>query len=623
MCGILGLVSGTGTPSAERFGEALATLEHRGPDDSGTWSDVTADGLRIVLGHRRLSILDLSELGHQPMVSPRSGAVIVYNGEVYNFAEVRQDLEAAGYEFRSQCDTEVVLAAYDHWGPDCLGRLNGMFAIAIYDPKRRTLFLARDRIGIKPVYYCHTAGKFAFGSELTSLTALKEFPVRLRAELIPEFFAYKYYPRDLTPLEGHFKLRPGHYLVYDIGTDRTRIERYWDPFAAYAKPKLPADEEELAARLEALLLDAVTKRLISDVPLGAFLSGGIDSSLVVALMARASPGNVRTFSIGFTVPEMDEAPFAKRVSEHLGTTHEQQYVSPEGLEKALMAAADLYDEPFADSSCIPTDVLCQMTRKHVTVALSGDGGDEMYCGYTRYRRAEQYMRWRRLPAAIRAVGVRLFRAFGNHRHRIWARLLSQPNLADFYSHQVAPRTPGLLNVNPERLVGDESAAEAMRRLPAADWRHVPLVSDLISYLPEDLLTKLDRASMGVALEARVPLLDHRVVEFSARVPMDLKYRDGTTKYLMRKILSKYVPRELWERPKKGFGIPLARWFRRELKPWMYDTLLAKTAWMADMIRRDAVERILADHCAGRANHALLIWALINWRLWQKRMGLAG
>jgi len=622
MCGILGFVGPSGKLPAHVFDLALGLLAHRGPDARGTWSQAVGNDREVLLGHTRLSILDLSDLGHQPMVSPRTGATIVYNGEVYNFLELRRQLEAEGYQFRSQCDTEVVLAAYDRWGCSCVEHLNGMFAIAIYDPIRRQVMLARDRVGIKPVYYAQANGRLVFGSELTAVLALKQVDVELRPDAAAEYFAYNCFPRDTTPLLHHHKLRPGFCLLYDIDRETTTVNRYWDALDGYAQPPWSGDEQELADRLEALWLDAVKIRLISDVPLGTFLSGGIDSSLVTALMTRVAGGTVKTFTIGFSLPEMDEAPFARKIAEHLGTEHHEQYVTPAGLEEAMVRAVDLYDEPFADSSCIPTAVLSEMTRKHVTVALSGDGGDELHYGYVRYLRTSQYRMFSRLPGLVRRPVVALLRRSSSSRHRQWAKVLEAADLATFYSRQIAPRKDDLVVHPLSSLVGDQGAADAQARLPASSWREVPPAADLIGYLPDDLLVKVDRASMGVALEVRVPLLDYRAVEFCSRIPTHMKYRNGITKCLMRRILGKYVPPELWQRPKRGFAIPIATWFRQELRPWLLDTLTGRWDWTVGQIRREHVERLIQLHLDGRGNHSAVLWALVSWRHWVHKVGLS-
>ena len=621
MCGILGHITRTDERSLGRFRAALDRLAHRGPDDHGVYSEKVRDDLVVHLGHRRLSILDLSELGHQPMRSPRSGSHITFNGEVYNFLELRRELEAKGYSFRSNCDTEVILAAYDEWGAGCFARFNGMFAIGIYDPRTRQLLLGRDRLGIKPLYYVHQGDTFGFASELTALTALRAVDLELNPAALADYFALGYFPCDSTPLVNYAKLLPGRHLTYDIDRREIRIERFWDALDAYSAPGFSGSESEAVERSEQLLRKSVERRLIADVPLGAFLSGGIDSSLVVALMTQVSSQQVKTFTIGFTEPAMDEAPYAKAIAEHLGTEHHELYVSPKGLEETLVKTASMYDEPFADSSSIPTSILSQMTRQHVTVALSGDGGDELFAGYTRYRRAEVYRKFMVLPKPARRVLAAMLRIAPHFRPRGWAHVLESRDLADMYTRLVSSRFDDLVHSPSGRLVGDRTAREVLQRLGVRNWEKLPGATDLMSYLPEDLLTKVDRASMDVALEVRVPVLDHEFVEFAATLPHHMKYSAGTSKRVLRKILARHVPPHLWERPKRGFAIPLATWFRKELRPWLEDSLTSNWNWTFDVIDKDRARRIIASHLDGSGSYPAALWAFLSWKHWAQKVGL--
>lgn len=621
MCGILG-ISGARDLSIEGFERALDLLKHRGPDDRGVSRKLLPGGERLWLGHTRLSILDLSEQGHQPMVSPRTGATIVYNGEVYNFLEIREELEAKGYRFRSNCDTEVILAAYDEWGKDCLQRFNGMFAFCIHDQRSNTLFLSRDRVGIKPLYYFQRGTRFGFSSELHALMALHQCEPELDPKAVAGYFQSSYFPRETTPLKRYFKLLPGHWLLYDLDNHAATIEQYWDPIEIYSRPKFTEDEEELADRLEALLLDSVKKRTISDVPLGAFLSGGIDSSLVVALLCRVQPaGAVKTFSIGVTAPEMDEAPFARKIAHHLGTEHHEEYVTPDNLKDVVWANSH-YDEPFADYSSIPTSVISRIIRKDVTVALSGDGGDELHFGYTGYPRWSLFQRFFKLPRALRAsivLGLWLSPVF---LHRHWSRTLGAcRDVGEFYCHGCTPNGAERIMPAVEVARSDPTALEALRRIPGDDWREIPLAVDLAVKLPGDYLTKVDRASMGNSLEVRVPFLDHRFVEFSAQLPVDMKYRNGSSKYLLKKVLARHVPRELFERPKMGFSVPLGQWFRQDMKNWVAELLTESREWTFDLIDYDGVVDLLARHQRGQIDATYTIWALISWRLWVEKVRL--
>jgi len=621
MCGILGFVGKREGFNPETFGKALDMIRHRGPDDSGVHHQTTVGGVHLAMGHRRLAILDLSALGRQPMTSPRTGAIIVYNGEVYNFAEIRTQLEALGFAFKSSCDTEVILAAYDQWGKDCISRFNGMFALAVYDPKRRRMLLARDRIGIKPLYYYCRDSTLAFSSELTALLKMGVTPVNIVPESLADFFGYGYFPGSSTPLADHHKLRPGHLMEFELDSGKLSIERYWNPNEFFADTELDEDPDDLTDRLEDLLTDSIEKRMISDVPLGAFLSGGIDSSLVVSLMNKIAPGRVKTFSIGFSVPEKDEAPFAKKIADHLGTEHHELYVTPKNLEDLIPEVAAMHDEPFADRSCVPTAILSKMTREHVTVALSGDGGDELFFGYPIYRRAERFMKFRKLPSFVRA-GVRsLLSIAPTARLRRWSKLLQCSNIGEFFARQSSYRAADLVPHRPGGLEWDIMARQVQDAFADGEWRRVPPAIDVSSYLPDDLLVKIDRASMAVALEARVPLLDHRFVELAARVPHEMKFRNNTTKLPLRTILARYVPRDLWERPKMGFGIPLGKWFRKELKSWMMDELTGNFDWTLGVINRDRAERFIKDHLSGSFDYSRFIWSFLAIKTWAGRVGL--
>lgn len=599
----------------------LDLMVHRGPDDSGVEILSTNDDQVVALGHRRLAILDLSEMGHQPMRSPRTGTIVVFNGEIYNFLEIRKKLQDRGYTFRSNSDTEVILAAYDEWGKNCFNEFNGMFAICLYNPKTRSVLLCRDRVGIKPLYYLLNGNCLAFGSELIPLLALKVVPPELNENAQRDYFAYGYFPGELTPLHGYRKLLPGHMIEYSLNDQQCTINQYWSAIDAFNAPLLDGSEEELTDLLESLLLDSIQHQMISDVPIGAFLSGGIDSATVTALMAKVSPGNIKTFTIGFSVPEWDEAPFAKKIANHLGTEHHEMYVSPKGLEQVVSSALSVYDEPFADTSSIPTLLLSQLTRKHVTVALSGDGGDELFYGYTRYRRASQFHQFSRLPLGVRKAISGLLGKFPSHRMQGWSYVLVGSNIAEHYMRQLNWRLPALIRGECP-LEGEKIIKEVYHNLKSSDWHNLPPLADLLMYLPSDILTKVDRASMAVSLETRVPILDHRVVEFAGKLGQKFKYHNGGGKYLLRKVLSRHVPSVLWERPKRGFAIPLQNWFRNELREWVNDELLGETDWTLGVVNRELASKLVLDHFSGKADNSAVIWAFICWKNWTQRAGLA-
>ncbi|MCH7910887.1 MAG: asparagine synthase (glutamine-hydrolyzing), partial [Candidatus Hydrogenedentes bacterium] len=603
MCGIAGFLAPTSLGE-----DARATLEqmtkrivHRGPDDAGHWLDQDAG---VALGHRRLAIIDLSLAGHQPMTSHSGRYVIVYNGEIYNYREIRIDLEAigTGTNWRGHSDTEVLLAAIDHWGvEETLVRLNGMFAFALWDRKERHLYLARDRLGEKPLYYGQSGNIFLFGSELKALTAHPIFRGEVDREALALylFMRHKYIPSPWSIWKGIRKLLPAHYLVVrDGGRQVGELKCYWN-FATVAEKgagdPLP-DDPDLEDRLDKVLREAVASRMKADVPLGVLLSGGIDSSTVAALMQAQSSRPVKTFSIGFDEESHNEAFHARAVAAHLGTDHTELYVSP---EHALAVVTDLptyWDEPFADSSQIPTYLVCEMARQHVTVSLTGDGGDELFGGYKRYVLAMRLWRYlnlfperaRRLLAelgrspAFAAVMDAMTRllppsrrhlALGTHLPKV-SQLLMATSQEDLYrkllSHWKYPSNVVLAAVEPEILLTELALFD--RSLPFPDFRQKMMYVDTLTYLPDDILVKVDRASMAVSLEARVPFLDHRVVEFAWRVPVNRKFRRGKGKQILRDILHRYVPRSLVDRPKLGFRVPIESWLRGPFKDCAEDLL---------------------------------------------------
>jgi asparagine synthase (glutamine-hydrolysing) len=640
VCGIAGFLDASAAASAaaatacvEAMNRAIA---HRGPDDSGTFVDAEAG---VALGHRRLSIIDLSPLGHQPMTSADSRYVITYNGEVYNFAELRAELVARGHRFRGGSDTEVMLAAFVAWGVEpAVKRFVGMFAIGLWDRQMRTLHLIRDRIGVKPLYWCRHNGVLLFGSELKALMAHPAFRAEIDVEAAAAFVRYSYVPTPATIFRDVQKLAPGSILTVQAG-EAPRIAPYWrlrDAVAGGARHPA-ADETEAADALESILRDSVRGRMIADVPLGAFLSGGIDSSTVVALMQAQSNRKVRTFSIGFREPGYDEAQHAKAVAAHLGTDHTELYVSPREAMDVVPHLPEWFDEPFADSSQIPTYLVSAMTRKHVTVALSGDGGDELFAGYPRYHMVDKV--WRRLGKAPKGLRNALGAAFGTMPEPLLDRLFA------LVPAQMRPLNPGsklhrlaaLLAAPTADTLAIESAAiwpDERGLIPAstgacrlrAEADLADLVPDTVSrmqyhdtltYLPDDILTKVDRCSMAVALEAREPMLDHRLVEFAWTLPPGFKFDDTQSKRLLRQVLYRYVPRKLVERPKMGFSIPLAAWLRGDLRGWA-DDLLSPARLGADGIFDAREVRLLWDqHQSGAANREHVLWNVLMFQAWKR------
>ncbi len=641
MCGITGLWDFAAATSADELRRLTSvmsdSLHHRGPDDGGVWIDEAAG---LGLGQRRLSIVDLSPAGHQPMVSACGRFVIVYNGEVYSHEEMRPELIARGICFRGHSDTEVILEAVAAWGiAATVKRLIGMFAIALWDRQERTLTLIRDRLGIKPVYWRLADGRLLFGSELKALRAETSWRPEIDQQAVSCYLRHNYVPAPRTIYQGVHKLEPGRFLTIRAGAEPVETQ-YWDARAvtrAGIATPFTLSDTELTDQLEALLKDAVGRRMIADVPLGAFLSGGIDSSLVVALMQAQSASRVRSFSIGFEEAGFDEAPHAKAVAAHLGTEHTELYVSSAHALETIPRLAEWYDEPFADSSQIPTFLVSEMTRRHVTVALSGDGGDELFAGYNRYFLGARL--WRKLgwiPVPARRAVAELIQAVPVSGWDRLARLLPR---------RLAPPQPGDKARKFAEILGLSDAGAVYRRL-VSQWEHperllpgvtephgplwdealareVPdLVTrmqllDILTYLPDDILTKVDRASMAVALEARVPILDHRVVEFAAHLPLEARIRDGQGKWLLRQVLDRYVPRALIERPKMGFGIPIDSWLRGPLREWS-ESLLDPASLAEAGLDAAPIRQIWQDHLSGSRNWQYRIWTILMLQAWRKR-----
>jgi len=643
MCGLAGFWHPDSTsPEAalhDAAGRMTDAIAHRGPDDRGTWADADAG---VVLGFRRLAILDLSPTGHQPMLSPDGRYVVVFNGEIYNYQDLRVELEGHGARFRGTSDTEVMLAGIARWGAAAtFTRLWGMFAIVLWDRHDRTLWIARDRLGKKPLYYGWAGGTFLFGSELKALRAHPACPTRVSPQALASFLRFAYVPSPHCIYEGLHKLLPGSYAIIRDG--QATVTRYWDPravaTAGAAHPSL-LDDESAIDELDGLLRDATRRRMIADVPLGAFLSGGIDSSAVVALMQAGSAQAVRTFTIGFAEGGYDEAKDAAAVAAHLGTTHTALYVTPEEARAVIPQLADIYDEPFADSSQIPTFLVAQMARRDVTVALSGDGGDEVFGGYNRYlwaprlaAQAAAYPGWARrgvgralagvAPSTWDAVG-RLVgggasaamgqRALGDKMHKLGT-ALSAASADELYLSLVSqwqrPPLAGAVAEHP-LLLRDASLQAAA---PAFVDRM--MLADTMTYLPDDILVKVDRATMAVSLEGRAPLLDHRVVEWAWRQPRSRRIRAGQGKWALRQVLRRYVPDALIDRPKSGFAVPVHAWLRGPLRAWA-DDLLSEASLRDSLLDAALVGRAWREHLAGRANHLPQLWTVLMWQAWRAR-----
>lgn len=611
-------------------------LQHRGPDDAGEWHDLYSG---VWLGHRRLAILDLSPAGHQPMLSHSERYVIVFNGEVFNFSELRKELEVTGTCFAGHSDTEVMLAAIEAWGLQAaLERFVGMFAFALWDREVQSLTLVRDRLGIKPLYYASANGQFAFASELQALAPLAWIDAEIDGQALADYLRYLCVPAPLTILRGVRKLEPGTLLVWCRG--ELKLEHYWrlkkSVHAGLENP-LRLDVAEAADELEMRLREAIALRMRSDVPYGAFLSGGVDSSLVTALMSQLSAQPLSTFTIGFSDGSHDESAHARAVAAYLGTRHHEEILEADTVAALIDEVAALHDEPFADGSSFPTYLLCRFARRYVTVALSGDGGDELYGGYPRYFWAGRIQRWRArlgplgtrlLAGALNAVPDRVWDGPVNRlsagryagAHGLGARVR---RFADYLA--IDPRRADIEMIaawtDPDSIIARPHGPPSDRYAdwPGLGWAEQMMAVDQANYLPDDILTKVDRASMAVSMEVRVPMLDHRLVEWSWRLPRALKFSGAGDrgKLLLRELLYRYVPKTLIERPKMGFGMPMAQWLRGPLRTWA-DELLSEGALAASGLLKPApVRKVWLEHLAGE-NRLPQLWTVLMLQLWHAR-----
>ncbi len=624
MCGIVGIVRREGqSADAGVLAQMCDAIRHRGPDEEGSY---VKD--RIGLAMRRLAIIDIRG-GQQPIHNEDCTAWIVFNGEIYNYQSLRASLERLGHKFYTDSDTEAIIHAYEEYGAECPTHLRGMFAFAIWDDRTGELFLARDRVGKKPLLYTDTGNQLIFASEFSALLKHPDISREVNTEAIDKYLSFMCVPAPLTAFRGIKKLEPGHTLRYkQDGT--IEIKRYWLPDF---NTKLHINEEEAGRRAIELLREAVRIRLISEVPLGAFLSGGIDSSAVVALMSEESSAPVKTFSIGFEEQDFSELHHARRIAEHFGADHHEFIVRPDALE-VLPTLVEHYGEPYADSSAIPTYYVAKETRRHVTVALNGDGGDESFAGYERYAAMRIAEAYHKLPNALRKTFIE--RAFEwmpapeNSRHRLrrakrfmeaaslpkverylrWVSAFDADDKSELYTDDFRHRTNAMSGV--------ECLAPWFAKANGAGIVDATLLTDMMTYLPNDLLVKVDIASMAVSLEARSPFLDHKVIEFAASLPEKYKLRGLSTKYLLKRVLEKLLPAENLNRRKMGFGVPIGHWLRAEMQPFLRETLLSEKSLGRNLFKPEVVKQLIEQHTRGERDHATKLWTLLMLELWFER-----
>lgn len=652
MCGITGCIIPAQSVSQENLTfwtrNATSALRHRGPDDGGVWIDSKAG---IGLGHRRLSIIDVSSHGHQPMVSHDGRFVMTYNGEIYNFQELRSALEANSVPFRGHSDTEVLLAGIVNWGlEETLQRTNGMFALALWDRSRRSLHLARDRFGQKPLYYGWAGKFFIFGSSLAALRQYPDYQREIDRDAVALLLRHSNIPAPYTIYKNSWKLVPGTSLKLGENELNTQNlpepKQYWSAeraaLDASDKPIPTSSGEAIVDSLDTILKTAIRKCMVSDVPLGAFLSGGIDSSIVVSIMQTQAKNSVKTFTIGFTDTQYDEAQYANKIAQYLNTEHTDLYVTAQDAQRVIPKLPDIYDEPFADSSQIPTYLVSKLASQQVRVCLSGDGGDELFGGYNRYTWSRNLqLAINSVPLSIRAWGARNLRQVPPH---FWDWIYSK-------TPPYAPQNSRLTQLGDKLYklaeVIDASTKEEMYWRLISQWKYPeevlldareyqtrtnqwdswPAMSsftqqmmmlDTIQYLPDDILVKLDRASMSVGLEARAPLLDHSVFEFAWALPEELKIQNGAGKWIVKKLLERYIPRHLFDRPKMGFGVPIGHWLRNDLREWAEDLLLSPKLTNDGFFQNDVVNRIWSEHLTGKKNHQHVLWPLLMFQAWLAR-----
>jgi len=635
MCGVVGFVSNK--REEESLREMLKIQSHRGPDANGIYID---EKYGLHLGHNRLSIQDVSSHANQPFYSECQEFIIIFNGEVYNFQDIKKELLELNHTFVSSSDTEVILYAYKEWGIDAVEKFIGMFAFAIYDLKKAKLFIVRDRAGVKPLYYTQQEDSFLFSSELKSFSLYPTFQKEINREIIPFYFQFAYIPAPHTIYQNCYKLEAGHYLEYDLEQKSFEKHKYWDINDYYLMDKIEKSEEEILEELEVLLKDACQLRMVSDVPVGVFLSGGYDSSTVASLLQQNSEEKINTFTIGFEEKEFNEAEHAKKIANYLGTNHTEYYCTQEDMLNLIEQIPLYFDEPFADASALPTMVVSQLAKKDVTVALSADGGDESFFGYSKYFAIEKM---RRLQASRpKKLVLKLLLSLLNEKRVVWLNGLlpqsqQQTNIVNKFqkfksmlksqsysetfiraSSKVSPEFLEQSLVMGRYKSFDKTFFKEFETLKEEDFSDQMMAVDYKTFMADDVLTKVDRATMSVSLEGREPLLDHRIAEYMARIPLELKYREKKGKYLLRKVLNRYLPIEMTDRPKSGFSIPLKKWLLNELRERALEALKSPILLEDNIIKREVLDSLYNDLEVGILEQPKFVWLIMSYVAWREK-----
>jgi asparagine synthase (glutamine-hydrolysing) len=631
MCGIAGFIDFKKKSEEADVSSMSACLQHRGPDGSGKYFTETSTAT-IGFGHRRLSIIDLSETANQPM--HYNGLHLIFNGEIYNYNEIRDKLISLGHQFKTHSDTEVILHAWEEWGDKSIEQWRGMFAIALYDENKQEVIFIRDRAGVKPFYYYQEDDLFLFSSELKSIVAHKDFKKEINVNAVASFLQYGYVSHPHCIYQHTAKIPPGYYLQLDLNSKQITAKQYWNVFDYYNKPKLDISFPEAINETEKILSEAFQLRMVADVPVGVFLSGGYDSTCVTALLQRNSTERIKTFTIGMTDKSLNEAPFAKEVATHLGTDHTEYYCTAQEALQIIPELPFYYDEPFADSSAIPTILVSQLARKKVTVALSADAGDEIFAGYHRYDYLMNYgKRLQSFPKPVRRLAVGVMEAVPSERipylrnkynfhsrYNKLKNLLNNPSASEMLKNLSEIFTVKELTTLFAKQITELPTEHTSQELKEEFYNPLSymMAVDYKTYLVDDILQKVDRATMSVSLEGREPFLDQKIIEWAAQLPNEFKYHQREKKYILKKIVHRHLPKEMMERPKMGFGIPIASWLQKELKELVKETLSEANLKKHGLFNADEVQKLLQQFFGGRKEHHLKIWYLLMFQMWYNK-----